>query len=324
MSGRRRWLTALALLVMITTVIPPSLAYRENQFELRAGNLLFQNQFYATSPTQKLFHSQSLAGTDSEAFSFTPASSGGINLARSSSGEVVATDTGFFTAAFSFLKFNCPTGEGFLHTSIGDPLVTRSPVFAGLMFPAMTKKESMSDIAGGATPGSLSGTERTAKNNTSIEAAASLPSINLTGTATAGDITSMEPLINEQVSTQVGVEDTTNILAVTPAPTPQPTPAFTGMAANETRPAAPTPAPSPQPSYAVLPKATTLLTKPMSRQSNKPFTDPLDPDYNPRVATRSQVRNITGWDRLTTNVIGRSGIDSTYQNRTSSPTYINP
>ena len=118
------------------------------------------------------------------------------------------------------------------------------------------------------------------------------------------NITSMEPLINRQVSTQVGIEDTTNILAVTPGPTPQP---------------------SPEPSYAaVMPKASTLLTKPMSRQSNKPFTDTLYPDYDPRTATRSQVAKITGWDRLTTNVIGRSGIDCTYQNQTSSPTYINP
>ena len=94
-----------------------------------------------------------------------------------------------------------------------------------------------------------------------------------------------------------------------PSPTPAPTIALT---------------PSPQPSYAVLPKAVTLLTKPLSRQSDKPFTNALDPDYNPRTACRDDVRSISGWNRLTTNVIGRSGIDSTYENRTSFPRYINP
>ena len=62
----------------------------------------------------------------------------------------------------------------------------------------------------------------------------------------------------------------------------------------------------------------------MSHQANKPFTSALDPDYNPRTACRDDIRNISGWDRLTTNVIGRSAIDSTYLNRTSSPTYMNP
>ena len=143
MSGRRRWLATLALLIMISAVVPPSLAYQENQFELRSGNLLFQNQIYITAPTQKLFHSQSTAGTATEAFSFAPAADGGINLAQTSSDDLVATDNGFYTATFSFLMFNCSTGEGFMHTSIGDPLVTHTPVFSGLTFPAMTRKDSM-------------------------------------------------------------------------------------------------------------------------------------------------------------------------------------
>ncbi len=147
-----------------------------------------------------------------------------------------------------------------------------------------------------------------------------MPAVNGIGNATTGNITTMEPLINKQVSTEVGVPDTSNILAVTPRPTPQPAPTFTGTATNASATASPTPAPS----YTAVPKASTLLTKPLSRQSNKPFTETIDPDYNPRVAKRSEVRNITGWDRLTTNVIGRSGIDSTYQNQTSYPTYINP
>jgi hypothetical protein len=338
MSGRRRCLTAIALLIIIAAVTAPSLAYRENQFELRSGNLLFQSQFYTTSPTQTLFHSQTAAGSDTEAFAFAPATGGGFDLAQTSSGDVVASDTGFYTATFSFLKFNCPTGEGYMHTSIGDPLVSRTPVFSSLLFPDMIKKESLNTIAGGATPVGTPGTKRTAKNSSANKTAAGMPSANVTGNMTARNLTTMEPLINKQVSTDVGVEDTTNALAVTPRPTlqptslptPQPAPSYNAMAANASGKASPkptlalTPTPTPKPPYAVLPEASTLLTKPMSRQSNKPFTYPLDPDYNPRVAKRSEVRNISGWDRLTTNVIGRSGIDSTYQNRTSAPSYINP
>jgi Mlc titration factor MtfA (ptsG expression regulator) len=73
-----------------------------------------------------------------------------------------------------------------------------------------------------------------------------------------------------------------------------------------------------------MPKATELLAKPLSRQANKPFTPALDPDYNPRTVCRADVANISGWNRLTTNVIGRSAIDSIYMNRTSSPGYMNP
>lgn len=70
MSGRRQWLTALLLLIIIAAVAAPSLAYDESQFELQSGNLLIQDQFYRTSPRQTLFHSQMAAGTDTEAFAF--------------------------------------------------------------------------------------------------------------------------------------------------------------------------------------------------------------------------------------------------------------
>jgi hypothetical protein len=213
-----------------------------------------------------------------------------------------------------------------MHTSIGDPLVSRTPVFSSLMFPDMIKKNQIRNLAGSApVAGSSAGTNRAAKNDTANQTSGGMSAINGPGNMISNNLTTMEPLLKKQISsTQVGVEDTTNILAVTRKPTPQPTPAPAGRATNVTGAAKATPTPSPEPSYAALPKATTLLTKPMARQSNKPFTNALDPDYNPRKATRSEVRNISGWDRLTTNVIGRSGIDSTYMNRTSYPSCINP
>jgi hypothetical protein len=67
------------LLIIIAAVANPSIAYRENQFELQSGNLLIQSQFYTTSPVQRLFHSQAAAGTDTEAFAFAPAP-GGVSI----------------------------------------------------------------------------------------------------------------------------------------------------------------------------------------------------------------------------------------------------
>jgi hypothetical protein len=227
----------------------------------------------------------------------------------------------------------------------------------------MIKTEDMPNTAGGAMPGvGMTGARETVTNDSSKEAASGAPAFDGTGNTTISNITSMEPLIKNQISTRVGVQDTSNILAVRPTPTPpqalepapqlalqptlRPTPqpapgqtsAFGATATNVSRPVTatltpkPTPAlattatptPSPQPPYAVLPESSTLLAKPLSRQDNKPFTNALDPDFNPRTASRDQVRNISGWDRLTTNVIGRSGICSTYMNRTSFPGYINP
>ena len=166
-------------------------------------------------------------------------------------------------------------------------------------------------------------------NDTMRQSADGLSNLNDSLNTAKDDWAAQAPALKKQVSTEVGVEDTTNILAVTTTPTPIPS-AFpagnvtkAGNATNATGKANQTKAQAPEEST-ILPKSATLLTKPMSRQANKPFTESMDPDYNPRKATREEIQNITGWDRFTTNVIGRSGIDSTYMNRTSYPGYINP
>ncbi|OPY26289.1 MAG: hypothetical protein A4E28_02575 [Methanocella sp. PtaU1.Bin125] len=295
------------------------MGYREAQFELQAGNVLLQNQFYSSAPVQRLFHSQAAAGTDTEAFAFGSGSGVGISLAQTNAGALAAADTGFYTATFSFLKFENPTATGFLHTTIGDPLASgRPPLFAGLLFPAMTKL-NVAPEAGGLLAGNQ--TTGQATNMT-----ASRDSITgKTGNATANETIAPDTVLKRQMaSTEVGVPGRVNILAVTPAPAPRATPVPAGNATNITGTPRPTPMPSPVPPYAVLPESATLLTKPMNRQANRPLTGPMDPDYNPRKATRDQVANISGWDRFTTNVIGRSGIDSTYMNRTAYPGYINP
>lgn len=344
MSWRRACLTIAAVLIIIVPGVMQTQAFVERQVELVCGNLLFQDQFYFTAPTQRLFHSQTAAGTDAEAFSFSPAPGGGIALAQTSSGSTIATDTGFFFAFSSFKKFNCPTGEGFLHTSIDDPLVSRTPVFSSLIFPSMIQKDKIRDIAGNAsvsapvTAGNA-GQDKPAMSSPTKQATTGMPTINETGNITTNSLSITEPLIKKQISSgNVGVPDTSNILSVTPTPTPQPTqlptrkptPGFGVTSTNEPGQElpgptpVPTPVPSPRPPYAVLPAASTLLTKPLSHQANKPFTSALDPDFNPRTACRDDVRNISGWERLTTNVLGRSAIDSIYSDRTSSPSYINP
>lgn len=332
MHRRSKCLKAIALLMIITSVVAPSIAYDESQFELCAGNLLFQDQFYTTSPQQTLFHSQMAAGTDTEALAFSPLYDKGFTLAQTSAGSLAATQCGFYTATFSFLKFSCPTAGGYMHTSIGDPIVSRTPVFSSLIFPDMIKMDRVIEpaspiqaAAGGAEA------NRTATNVSAGQAAPGMPAINRTGNATLSNMTVVEPQIKMQISSvDVGVPGRVNILAVTPTPSPRTAPVLTGNisavagAANATPTPAPMPLPLPESQDTIVPKAEALLAKPMSRQANKPFTDAIDPDYNPRKASRSQVRNITAWDRLTTNVIGRSGIDSTYMNRTSYPGYINP
>lgn len=344
MSWRRACLTIVVLLIIVLPAVTHAQDFLERQMELVYGNVLFQDQFYTTAPTQTLFHSQAAAGTDSEAFSFSPAPGGGIALAQTSSASTIATDTGFFMAFSSFKRFNCPTGEGYMHTSINDPLVSRTPVFSSLAFPSMIQKDKNTDIAGSAsvsapvTTGSV-GPDKPAMSSPAKQAVTGMPAINETRNITGDSLTITEPLIKNQISSgQVGVPDTSNILSVTPTPIPlptsvpaeKPTPTFgvtsTNVSGGELPgpTLVPTPVPSPRPSYAVLPTASSLLTKPMSHQANKPFTGALEPDYNPRTACRDDIRDISGWDRLTTNVMGRSAIDSTYLNRTSSPSYMNP
>ncbi len=281
MSGRRRWLTALLLLIIIAAVAAPSLAYDESQFELQSGNLLVQDQFYRTSPRQTLFHSQTAAGTDTEAFAFSPLSGNGFTLAQTSAGSLAATECGFYTASFSFLKFSCPTAEGYMHTSIGDPIVSRTPVFSSLILPAMIKKDQIRKLA--ASPlvvGGGAGTDEPAINTSARQAATGMPTINGTGNTTLNNLTITEPLLKKQISsTRVGVPDTTNIMAVTPTPSPRPTPAPVGnlsaaaRAVNATPSPSPTPLPLPESPETLVPKAEKLLTKPMSRQANKPFTE---------------------------------------------------
>ena len=292
---------------------------RRSQFEVQSGNLLIQEQTYTTASLADLFHRQTAAGTDAEAFDFGRTPDGTIGLAQTNAAAVDATDTGFYTASFSFLKFDNPTSTGFLHTPIGDPIHTTTPIFSSLIFPQMTKVDNLISPESSTQPtGNLS------RQNNSTSMAAPIPSaLNETRNASMNNLTKLEPAIKNEVSTEVGVEDTTNILAVTATPTPAPTAVPAGNATNATGKANETKAQTAEKTMP-LPKSATLLTKPMARQANKPFTEPMNPDYNPRKASREEIENITGWDRFTTNVIGRSGIDSTYMNRTSYPSYINP
>jgi hypothetical protein len=309
------------LLIVISAGAIPALVqgYRETQSEIQLGNLLIQNQTYSTAPSQTLFHRQTAAGTDAEAFGFGRASDGTIGLGQTNAGAMEATDTGFYTASFSFLKFDNPTSTGFLHTPIGDPIHTTTPVFSGLVWPQMTKTDSLLSPASGIQQtGTISGL-----NNTMNQTAPVGSALNETRNAAMNNLTKLEPEIKREISPGVGVEGTTNILAVTATPTPAPTVVPAGNVTNATGKVNETGAPAAKEST-LLPESKTLLTKPMSRQANKPFTVSMDPDYNPRKATREEIENITGWDRFTTNVIGRSGIDSTYMNRTSYPGYINP
>jgi hypothetical protein len=180
----------------------------ERQAEVVCGNLLLQDQFYFTAPVQRLFHSQTAAGTDMEAFSFSPTPGGGIALAQTSSGSMIATDTDFFFSFSSFRKFNCPTGEGYMHTSIDDPLVSRTPVFSSLILPSMTQKDKITDIAGGRASVSApatsdsAGQDKPTMSSLAKQAAAGMPVINETGNIAGDSLTITEPMIKKNRSLQ--------------------------------------------------------------------------------------------------------------------------
>ena len=203
MSWRRACLTIVALLIIVVPAVTQAQDVLERQLELVSGNLLFQDQFYATAPTQTLFHSQTATGTDSETFSFSPVPGGGIALAQTSSASTIATDTGFFFAFSSFKRFNCPTGEGYMHTSIDDPLVSRTPVFSSLIFPSMIPKDKITNIAGSASVSAPviagnAGQESTTMSSPAKPAATGMPAINRTGNITLANVTIIEPLIKKQ------------------------------------------------------------------------------------------------------------------------------
>jgi hypothetical protein len=269
-----------------------------------------------------LFHSQSAAGTDTEAFAFSTLPDGGIAMAQTNSGTEVATDTGLYTAVFSFLKFNCPTGEGYMHTSINDPIVSKTPVFTSLAFPSMTKISKKKPVAG-KQPVNMTTAVSPVQNTTTPL----MPGQNVTsGTGNdSGQVISGQ-LFKNALSTQVGVADNTNALGplqtTSTASTQVGVPGkVNALSANET----PSPAPGISPTITPNPgSGESLLSKPLSKQANKPFTRTLTPLVNPRKACRDDVASMDGWDRLTANALGRITIDSTYAGTTSTPTYMNP
>jgi hypothetical protein len=144
---KRHAVLALLLYVILWVSLLPASAEFEFRKEVRYGDTIFNQDIIILPIARAIFHQQTLAATDTEAFAFSPLSPAGgtgIALAQTSAETAVATDTGFFAVTLPFLRLPEYPGQ-----MIGDrpewAAATQPIRFAGLpintmmTFPDMTK-----------------------------------------------------------------------------------------------------------------------------------------------------------------------------------------
>ena len=115
--------------------------------ELRAGDLLYNNEIILAPFEITIFHGQTLAATDAEAFAvspLSPAGSGGFSIAQTSDRTVAATQTGFFDVGFPNFRIvdfpTAPIGQGLAWVQNVQPIrIAGLPQNTAMIFPAMTQ-----------------------------------------------------------------------------------------------------------------------------------------------------------------------------------------
>ena len=295
----RRGLVLSILLVLLSVLLlPVAFAYRESAMELVAGNVIVQNQSYSTSTKQNLFHTQSAAGSDTEAFAFGTSPQGGIDLAQTASGTQFAQETGFFnSSASSDVVLPIPLSQGYMGTFIEDPIsFDRGPVGSGVIFPQMTKIEDLKSSDQGT--GNKSATNKSVLNKTAVPNGAA-------GNSTLKNLT-FQPVIDYDLKASDGNQSSTDPDAESNAgliESRQESPRNRTNGANvEIKP-----------------------HDPLGHQTNKPFTtQSLGAASGPLKASRDLVENLTPWDRFIMNTIGRSTTDRSINGTISRPTDIRP
>jgi hypothetical protein len=157
LRGLKRYaMIALVISIVLTASIPQSTAEFEFRKEIRAGDLLFNSETTIMPLIRSLFHQETVATTDTEAFAMSPLSSTageGLTIAQTSADTAVATRTGVFVALLPFLRIDEYPG-----TTIGDGLnwvAKAEPItFAGLpkntmmVFPGMDLIKRMDNAPG--------------------------------------------------------------------------------------------------------------------------------------------------------------------------------
>jgi hypothetical protein len=159
---RRQIAVAIVLLAVTGLLMPaPVLAWNAIGKELVVGGgcgnlvpMIWQDQSYSAATKQTLAHKTTQVATDTEAFTLGAMPGGGLAIAQTSDLGLAASDFGFFTSTASGdIIAPIHIGNGFLGTLIGDPLSTGTPIFAGMMFPQMTKMSPVAGVnAAGANP----------------------------------------------------------------------------------------------------------------------------------------------------------------------------
>ncbi|OPY27176.1 MAG: hypothetical protein A4E28_02119 [Methanocella sp. PtaU1.Bin125] len=290
-------------IVIVLTVPAEVLAYTQDMFELVVlgdPGLIVQNQSYSTRTRQTLFHTATAAGSDTEAFALDGSPQTGLRLAQTNAGLTAGTETGFFTStATSDIVPPLHIGNGFLGTWIGDPIASGVPIFAGLMFPGMTRmdpglmpSQSISLAPAGTAPAAKgdAGGSQTKKNTMQFQ-----PVIN--------------NALNDSLANQSAKNATTAAIAAANATKQNAT------AKNESK---PSPTPSPTPSPAIKEDQV------FYHQQNKPFSTALTYPTGVFKATPEKIRNTSSFDRFLMNTVARSSMDKGFTGTTSSPVMITP
>lgn len=115
--------------------------------ELRAGDLLYNREIILAPFQLSIFHGQTLAATDTEAFATSPLSAtgdGGFSMAQTSDQTVAATQTGFFNVVFPNFRIvdfpSPPIGQGLAWVQKVQPMrLAGLPQNTAMIFPAMTE-----------------------------------------------------------------------------------------------------------------------------------------------------------------------------------------
>ena len=149
MSGRLRRYAIIVLVVNIILLasLPVAETELEIRRELRAGDLLFNEETILAPFHLSIFHSQTLAETDTEAFATSPLAvtgDGGFSIAQTSDRTVAATQTGFFNVVFPNFRIvdfpSPPIGQGLAWVENIQPMrLAGLPQNTAMIFPAMTE-----------------------------------------------------------------------------------------------------------------------------------------------------------------------------------------
>ena len=152
----RRLLIALLFVAMLIAGMTQAYAWGASNIKFVIGDVVYGNQAGVWKTNRQLFHRQTLAASDTEAFaiSFPGASTqnkigalalAGPSIAQTSDAAIVSTDTGFFQANWCFNDFT--NNGGFTVGAVGGmrPPISGSMLGSGLIWPYMN------------TPGAIAG-----------------------------------------------------------------------------------------------------------------------------------------------------------------------